>query len=259
MAVRMSVSPGVSEATLGVGIIGVSPVRGWALPPTSQHCARCRITRSAHWARTARSPRGRRARAFGVDAVFSDHEKLVIQPDIDLVAVTVKVPHHRELVSAAIGAGKAVYCEWPLGRDVDDARAMAALAAEQRVRTVVGLQARQAPAIEFVKQLLGDGYVGDVLSTTMSGSRSQATPWACPMRTCSTGKWGQPAHDPGRPQPGHPQLRTGRVRRLVAVANPSQASDHHQRDRRADRENGRRPNRGDWHPHFGRNRERPHA
>jgi predicted dehydrogenase len=46
---------------------------------------------------------------------------------------------------------------------------MAALAAEQRVRTVVGLQARQAPAIEFVQELLSDGYVGKVLSTTMVG------------------------------------------------------------------------------------------
>src|SRR5207237_421037 len=45
----------------------------------------------------------------------------------------------------------------------------ATLAAEQGVRTVVGLQARQAPAIEFVQELLSDGYVGEVLSTTMLG------------------------------------------------------------------------------------------
>src|SRR5205807_6279727 len=88
---------------------------------------------------------------------------------IHVVAVTVKVPHHREIVCAALAAGKAVYCEWPLGRDLDDARAMAALAAEQGVRTVVGLQARQAPVVEFVRELLGDGYVGEVLSTTMLG------------------------------------------------------------------------------------------
>jgi predicted dehydrogenase len=53
--------------------------------------------------------------------VFPDHEELVMQPDIDVVAVTVKVPHHRELVSAALAAGKAVYCEWPLGRDLHEA------------------------------------------------------------------------------------------------------------------------------------------
>jgi predicted dehydrogenase len=46
---------------------------------------------------------------------------------------------------------------------------VAALAAEKGVRTVVGLQARQAPAIEFVQELLSDGYVGEVLSTTMVG------------------------------------------------------------------------------------------
>src|SRR5205807_2986857 len=107
--------------------------------------------------------------AFGVDAVFSNHEQLVTRPDIDVVAVTVKVPHHRELVSAALAAGKAVYCEWPLGRDLDEARAMAALAFEREVRTVVGLQGRQAPAIEYVQKLLDDGYIGRVLSTTMVG------------------------------------------------------------------------------------------
>src|SRR3981081_3521500 len=46
---------------------------------------------------------------------------------------------------------------------------MATPAAKLGVRTVVGLQARQAPAIEFVQQLLRDGYVGEVLSTTMVG------------------------------------------------------------------------------------------
>jgi predicted dehydrogenase len=101
--------------------------------------------------------------------VFSDHEQLVMQPDVDVVAVTVRVPYHRELVLAALAAGKAVYCEWPLGRDLDEAREMAVLAAAEGGRTVVGLQARQAPAIEFVRELLRDGYVGQVLSTTMVG------------------------------------------------------------------------------------------
>ncbi len=159
----------MSEPRLGVGIIGVSPVRGWA---AAAHIPALRVLPnyeiravSAHSAESARAA----GRVFGVSAVFSDYEQLVTQPDIDLVAVTVKVPHHRELVSAALAAGKAVYCEWPLGRDLDDARAMAALAAQQGVRTVVGLQARQAPAIEYVQQLLSDGYVGEVLSTTMVG------------------------------------------------------------------------------------------
>src|SRR5256885_1484270 len=159
----------IPKSTLGVGIIGVSPVWGWA---TTAHIPALRALPNYEIrAVSARSAESARAvgQALGVSAVFSDHQQLVLQPDIDVVAVTVKVPHHRELVSAALAAGKAVYCEWPLGRDLDDARAMAALAAEQGARTVVGLQGRQAPAIGFVQELVRDGYVGEVLSTTMVG------------------------------------------------------------------------------------------
>src|SRR3954462_1005012 len=157
------------ESALGVGIIGVSPVRGWAatahipaLHALPNYEIRALSTHSAESARAA-------GEAFGVSAVFSDHEQLVTQPDIDLVAVTVKVPHHRELVSAALEAGKAVYCEWPLGRDLDDARAMAARAAPQAGGPADGWRARQAPAMEFVQELLSEGYAGEVLSTSMIG------------------------------------------------------------------------------------------
>jgi predicted dehydrogenase len=157
------------ESTLGVGIIGVNPVRGWAATahiPALRALPNYEIRAlSAHSEESARAA----GEAFGVSAAFSDHEQLVTRPDIDVVAVTVRAPLHRELVSAALGSGKAVYCEWPLGRDLDEARTMAALASEKGVRTVAGLQARQAPAIEFVQELLGDGYVGEVLSTTMVG------------------------------------------------------------------------------------------
>jgi predicted dehydrogenase len=157
------------QSTIGVGIIGVSPVRGWAA--TAHIPALRALPNYEIRALSAHTPESAHAagEAFGVNAVFSEHERMVSQPDIDVVAVTVKVPHHRELVSAALAAGKAVYCEWPLGRDLADARAMAELAAERGVRTVVGLQARQAPVIEFVQELLSDGYVGEVLSTTMVG------------------------------------------------------------------------------------------
>ncbi len=154
---------------LGVGIIGVNPAWGWAatahipaLRALPNYEVRALSATSAEAARAA-------GEAFGVAAVFAHHEELVAQPNVDVVAVTVKVPHHRELVSAALAAGKAVYCEWPLGRDLDEARAMAALAEAQGVGTVVGLQARQAPTIEFVRDMLRDGYVGEVLSTTMIG------------------------------------------------------------------------------------------
>src|SRR3989440_8118821 len=111
-------------ATLGVGIVGVSPVRGWAATahiPALHALPNYEIRAlSAHSTESARAA----GDVFGVSAVFADHQQMLTQPDIDVVAVTVKVPHHRQLVAAALAAGKAVYCEWPLGRDLEDTRAM---------------------------------------------------------------------------------------------------------------------------------------
>ena len=88
-------APAIAKSTLGVGIIGVSPVRGWAATahiPALRALPKYEIRAlSAHSAESARAA----GEAFGVRAVFSDYEQLVTQPDIDLVAVTVKVPQSR--------------------------------------------------------------------------------------------------------------------------------------------------------------------
>ena len=94
-------------------------------------------------------------------------------PNVDLVVVTVKVPHHRELVTAALEAGKHVYCEWPLGNGLAEARELAALAKAKGVVTAVGTQMRVAPEVEHLRELIAGGYVGEVLSTTLVGSGVQ--------------------------------------------------------------------------------------
>jgi predicted dehydrogenase len=45
---------------------------------------------------------------------------------------------------------------------------LAALAKQRRIVGVVGTQARVAPAIEYLRDLIADGFVGEVLSTTIS-------------------------------------------------------------------------------------------
>jgi len=107
---------------------------------------------------------------FGVHSAFDNHEELVNSPAVDVVAVTVKVPYHLELATAALEAGKAVYCEWPLGNGLKEAETMAALAKKQGVLAVAGLQARSAPAVLYARDLAEQGYVGEVLSTTLVGS-----------------------------------------------------------------------------------------
>src|SRR5439155_2684217 len=110
------------------------------------------------------------SKLFGVPVAFDNHQDLVNSGEVAVVAVTVKVPYHLELATAALGAGKAVYCEWPLGNGLQEAETLAALAKSKGVLAVTGLQARSAPSVAYVRDLVEQGYVGKVLSTTLIGS-----------------------------------------------------------------------------------------
>ncbi len=154
-----------------VGIIGANPDRGWAaqahIPALMSLSDDFEITALAT---TRRESADAASKLFGVPAAFDNHQDLVNSPTVDLVAVTVKVPHHLELATAAIDAGKAVYCEWPLGNGLEEAETLDALAKKQGVLAVAGLQARSAPAVAYVRDLVEQGYVGEVLSTNLVGS-----------------------------------------------------------------------------------------
>ncbi len=161
----------MSEAKkIGVGIIGVQPGRSWAAVahiPALQVLPDYAITALS----TTRMESAKAAgEAYGVSNCYDNHQALVNDPAVDLVAVTVKVPHHVELVNAALDAGKMVYCEWPLGNGLDEAVAMASKARALGIRCAVGTQARAAPVVNYVRDLVADGFVGEILSTTLIGS-----------------------------------------------------------------------------------------
>ena len=152
-----------------VGIVGANPSRGFAsiahIPalkalPDFEISAVC--TTRQDFADAA-------ARHYGAPLAFCDAEQLVQHPDVDLVTVSVKVPDHYLPVMAAIDAGKHVYCEWPLGRNTEEAARMLEAAKRKGIRHAVGLQGQVSPAINYIKDLIAEGYVGRVLSATMIG------------------------------------------------------------------------------------------
>lgn len=154
-----------------IGFIGLNPDSHWAatahLPALRSLTDKFAIAGVAN--STPESAR-RSAEALGLPRAFGNANELVHSPDVDLVVVTVKVPHHLALVTAALEAGKHIYCEWPLGNGLDEARRLAELAAQKGVVAVVGTQARAAVEIEHLRKLIADGFVGKVLSTTLVGS-----------------------------------------------------------------------------------------
>ncbi|MFD1277935.1 Gfo/Idh/MocA family protein [Streptomyces kaempferi] len=101
-------------------------------------------------------------------------ERLARHPDVEAVAVVVKVPHHVELVSAALEAGKHVFCEWPLPRTSAEALQLTSSAAAAGVHAAVGFQGRWASAVVRARALLADGYIRRPVSVTAYAARSVA-------------------------------------------------------------------------------------
>src|ERR1700751_244305 len=99
----------MTDTQIGVGIIGVEPGRSWsavahipALRSLPQYRLVALSTRRQESADAA-------ARTYGIEHAFDNYQALVSHPEVDLAVVSVKVPHHLDLVSAAIAAGKGIY------------------------------------------------------------------------------------------------------------------------------------------------------
>ncbi len=113
------------------------------------------------------------AAEFGAELAFDNFEAMLANPDIDLVVVCVRVPGHHALVMQALEAGKNVFCEWPLGANLVEAQEMAKLASASSLRTAVGLQGESDPSLLYVRELIRDGFIGEVLAVNFV-STSQA-------------------------------------------------------------------------------------
>jgi predicted dehydrogenase len=157
------------NSKIRVGIVGANPSRGFASIahiPALQALPDFEISAVCT---TRQDSADAAAKHYGVPLAFCDAEKLAQHPDVDLVTVSVKVPDHYQPVMAAIEAGKHVYCEWPLGRNSDEAVRMCDAASRRGIRHAVGLQGQVSPAINYTRDLIAEGYVGRVLSATMIG------------------------------------------------------------------------------------------
>lgn len=111
--------------------------------------------------------------AYGAQLGFSDFEEMAASPEIDAVAVVVRVPMHRATSLAAIRNGKHVYTEWPLGKSTAEAEEIAAAARAAGVRHMIGLQSRFSPTLRYARDIIAAGEIGEVLTANVSGFRFQ--------------------------------------------------------------------------------------
>jgi predicted dehydrogenase len=102
------------------------------------------------------------AESLGWEGYETDYRDLIARPDVQLVDVSTPGDTHKEVVLAALEAGKHVICEKPLANNLAEAREMLAAARKAGTVAVVNYNYRRVPAVQLAKRLIDDGAIGDV-------------------------------------------------------------------------------------------------
>ncbi|KAI9770337.1 MAG: transcription regulator gal80 [Candelina submexicana] len=100
-------------------------------------------------------------------AYGSVHDLVADDSSFDLAVCTVRVDSHYDVIKPLLEAGKDVFSEWPLAKNLAQAEELRDLAKEKGVRTMVGLQGRRGPPVQTIKRILESGRIGRVLSSTL--------------------------------------------------------------------------------------------
>lgn len=143
----------MTQDKIKVGFVGLSANSGWAastLGPALVHpSVRDKydlVAVSTTSEASAKASAEKQSQAVGhpVKAYFGDASAIASDPDVDLVAVAVKAPYHKEIVMKAIEAKKDFFIEWPAGTSTKETEEIADAARKHGVRSLVGLQGRNA-------------------------------------------------------------------------------------------------------------------
>jgi predicted dehydrogenase len=99
---------------------------------------------------------------FGFGEAVDDWRSVIDHPDVDVVYVTAPNMLHEEVAIAVAEAGKAVFCEKPVGGTPEQTVRVEAAARRAGVITGVGYNYRWAPLVLHARQLIDAGVLGEI-------------------------------------------------------------------------------------------------
>ncbi len=103
------------------------------------------------------------AREFRGVKTTSDYDSVLRDPEVSAIVIATPSDTHFNLARQALLAGKHVYVEKPLARDVKHAEELDALATERNLVLMVGHLLLYHPAVNCLKDLIASGELGDLL------------------------------------------------------------------------------------------------
>ncbi|KAJ5472304.1 hypothetical protein N7530_006305 [Penicillium desertorum] len=160
-----------SMKPIRIGIIGLSP-GAWAanahLPYLQRPDSKFEIVAVCNSSVESAVKSAKDLNLPGGVRTYGNVQDIADDKDIDLVVCATRVDRHYNCIFPSLQAGKNVLVEWPLGGSLEEARELLNVAKENDVElAVVGLQGRFEAIVETLKEVLKEGRIGKVLSTTI--------------------------------------------------------------------------------------------
>jgi predicted dehydrogenase len=156
MCITMPSSP------IKVGFVGLSARGGWAsmthgpaLTSLSDKYMLTAISTSSPESASHTADKFTKSTGHPIKAYHGNSDGIANDSDVELVAVSVKVPDHKKAALPAINARKNVFLEWPAGANLAESAELAEAVHKQGVRSIVGLQCRQSRSLKKVLVQLG--------------------------------------------------------------------------------------------------------
>jgi predicted dehydrogenase len=157
---------GGARRRIGVGVIGF----GWLgqahtrsllrIPTLFENRAFDPILIACSDALPARVEQARSS--FGFKRASADWRAVIEDPDVEVVYIAAPNMVHVTLVEAATQAGRAVFCEKPVGGTPEQIARAAKAARSAGVISGVGYNYRWAPLVQYARELIATGELGEI-------------------------------------------------------------------------------------------------
>ncbi len=143
--------PPVKFGVIGLGLWGKEIVTTLGTIPSAQVAAIC----------DTYEPYLKKGKEIAPNAAtFADYTQLLASSDVECVVVATPTHQHKDIVVAALQAGKHVYCEAPIAGSIEDARAIGLAAQGSKQVFQAGLQGRSNPLYNHVLKFVRAGALG---------------------------------------------------------------------------------------------------
>ncbi|ORZ05455.1 hypothetical protein BCR42DRAFT_361808 [Absidia repens] len=113
------------------------------------------------------------AKEAGIPAssIYTDPKQLIADPNVELVDALLPVQFNKEIIEAAIAAGKHILFEKPIAANLKDARDIVLAARQSKSVVAIAENWSYHPKVQAVGEFVRNGGIGEIINFTYDSAR----------------------------------------------------------------------------------------